>query len=1117
MPTNYTGRFTLIALILIAALWCIFPGAQRGDFHANLKPGIDMVGGTSLLYEVKLPNDSTASNANLAEEVMGALKKRVDPDGVRNLIWRPQGATRLEIQMPLTRTTGDSKAKRDAFAAAQEQLEKTNVRSSEVLRAVEKLSGDERKEVLNELAQGSVTREKLFGALASVWDQIQQAAKDKNAALQAEKEIEYDNLKRQIEETNVSPGVLESTLSGPQGQKRIEELKQQFAGFPARIEALDAFAKAYAEFAPVRGALDDAADLKRLLRGSGVLEFHILVDYDPANPAPDIRAMIDRLQKRGPVVQGQDKMRWYQVERPEEFQGRTVQYNGQDFVLAWTTQDKSLATFPGQAPWALERVGPQLDPQTGERTVSFTFDPQGARYFGELTGNNIGRPLGIVLDERMISAPNINSRITTNGQISGGEGGFSAREQSYLVSMLSAGSLPARLTDEPISERTVGPQIGKDNLRAGMIACIFGLVVVAFFLIGYYYLAGVVAFIAVMLNMVLILGAMAALNATFTLPGVAGIVLTIGMAVDANVLIFERLREEQQRGLSLRMALRNAYDRAWSAILDGNLTTGITAAALYVFGSEEVKGFGLTLMIGIVASMFTALYVTRTIFGSMIDHLGVEKLGSLPLTFPKWDQMLRPNIDWMRISKYFYAFSLVFILLGLIAFGVKFAQGQMMDIEFASGTSVQFELNEPMKIDEVRKVIEQARDRHPDALPAPAVVSVGTEGTTYEVVTPNKDAVVVRKTILETMGDKLKLDMPSTFVGSAAPYGDAIEKQLFPITSDTQRFAGDFVPDASDLTKHMGGVAVQLVNLDPPLTTKQIHDRFERARMQPQPGRAMQPYREVDVVAPNVTDDKTPTSTAVILVSDPAFTHDQDAAAWAQQLAAPVWEIIKEGISGEPSLQKVVNFDAQVAGETKREATIAMILSVVGIMAYIWLRFGNLKYATATVVSLVHDTLFVIAAVGLAHYVADNFLGRALLIEAFRINLTLVAAILTVMGYSMNDTVVVFDRIRENRGKFGAVSPRVINDSINQTLSRTLLTGGTTILTIFVMYIWGGPGIHGFTYALLIGIVVGTYSSIAIAAPILLFGGAPDEPGAGERIKGEPRSKHEPVGQLQRA
>jgi SecD/SecF fusion protein len=277
----------------------------------------------------------------------------------------------------------------------------------------------------------------------------------------------------------------------------------------------------------------------------------------------------------------------------------------------------------------------------------------------------------------------------------------------------------------------------------------------------------------------------------------------------------------------------------------------------------------------------------------------------------------------------------------------------------------------------------------------------------------------------------------------------------------------------------------------------------------------MQPYRDIDVLSEAGNDE--PARTLVVLISDQRFPHDKDADRWAQELAAPVWQMVNEGVAGEPSLQKVVNFDAQVAAETQREATIAMVLSILGIMAYIWLRFGNLKYGAATVVALLHDTLFTIAAIGIAHYIADTALGRALLVEPFRINLTMVAAILTIMGYSMNDTVVVFDRIRENRGKFGDVSRRVINDSINQTLSRTLLTGGTTILTIFVMYIWGGPGIHGFTYALLLGIVVGTYSSIAIASPILLLGQAGREAGGGERAKEDAHKPQAAVGQLQRA
>ncbi|HYO07944.1 MAG TPA: protein translocase subunit SecD [Tepidisphaeraceae bacterium] len=1115
MPTNYANRFFLIALVVLGALWCIFPGALAGRFRPALKPGIDMVGGTSLLYEIKAPEGGVATRGTLAEEVMGALKKRVDPDGVRNLIWRPQGSTRLEIQMPLTAASGESGKRRAAFAEAQAKLESTNVRTGEVLRAVETLGADARRDRLNQLAMGSEARGKLFGALVSTWDQLKAAREQKNAAVQAEKELQYDQLKGQIEETNVSAQALEQSLSGPDGQKRLEELKQKYAGFPPRLAALDGFARANVDYQAVKGSLDDANDLKRLLRGSGVLEFHILAEYDPANPPPAVREMIDRLLKRGPVVQAGDTMRWYAADQPEEFTGSTIAYNGRHYVLAYTTPDKAMFNQPGRASWALASARPDNDQNSGARIVNFLFDPQGAKYFGDLTGANVNQRLGIVLDDRMISAPNINVAIRGGaGYIEGnrGGGGFSEKEQSYLVSMLGAGSLPAKLTDEPISERTVGPQIGKDNLRAGLIACAFGLVVVGVFLIGYYYLSGVVAFVAVLLNMVLILGFMAGLNATFTLAGVAGIVLTIGMAVDANVLIFERLREEQQRGLSLRMALRNAYDRAWSAILDGNVTTGITAFALYMFGSEEVKGFGLTLLLGICASLFTSLYVTKTIFGVLIDKFGVTQLGSLPLTYPNWDRMLRPNIDWMGKAWAFYAFSIGFILIGLVAFGWKLAQGKMMDIEFASGTSVQFELVEPMRIEEVRKVMENAERASPDALPAPSVVSVGTDDRSYEVVTPNKDAVAVKKAVLASMGNRLKLDLPSRFVAANAGYEQAVDKQVFPVTSENQAFPGAPVaPQPQELAQHLGGVAVVLNDIQPPLSPTQIRERFERARIQPQAGQAMQPYREFTVLAPEGAKPTDAVASAVVLVSDPAFPFEKDPAKWAQELAQPVWRLVNEGVAGEASLQKVVNFDAQVASETQREATIALILSILGIMAYIWLRFGNLKYGTATVVALAHDTLFVIAAVGIAHFLSDWGIGRALLIEPFRINLTMVAAILTVMGYSMNDTVVIFDRIRENRGKFGVANRRVINDSINQTLSRTLLTGGTTILTILVMYVWGGPGIHGFTYALLLGILVGTYSSIAIASPILLLG---REQEATDAARGKAPA---PVGQLQRA
>src|SRR6185369_7958612 len=264
---------------------------------------------------------------------------------------------------------------------------------------------------------------------------------------------------------------------------------------------------------------------------------------------------------------------------------------------------------------------------------------------------------------------------------------------------------------------------------------------------------------AVLLNIVIILGVMSMFKATFTLPAVAGIVLTIGAAVDANVLIFERLREEQQRGLSLRMAMRNAYDRAWSAIVDSNATTLATSLFLYWFGSEEVKGFGLTLLIGLVWSMFTSLFVTKTIFAILIDKFHITKLGSLPLTFPKWDRMLKPNIDWMNLTKYFATFSAIVLILGGLAFYMKARGREIADIEFASGTSVQVELLHPLQIDEVRELV--SKPKFANVLPAPSVVSVGTQSeengkkgfTEYEIVTPNADTSKVRNAVLSALGE----------------------------------------------------------------------------------------------------------------------------------------------------------------------------------------------------------------------------------------------------------------------------------------------------------------------------------------------------------------------------
>ena len=1111
MQNNYTSRVVLILVVLFAALWMIFPAPQK-LFNSSipfsektaLKPGIDMVGGTSLLYEIKAPEGS--SGDNLAERVMESLKKRVDPLGQRNLVWRPQGNTRLEIQMPMTGKSDKAKDARQAFDAAQRKLTETNVRTTQVTDAIEKLTGDARRNRMNELAMGSKKRAEIIGAMASVWDQKQAARQAKNASVEADKDEEYEKLKSQLDETNLQVNELEAKLDAagqdPTKQKAaLDETKARFGEFPARSEAIDAFASAYKEYNSVKGAIDDAGDLKRLLKGSGVLEFHILVD-DRTNP--DAVTMMERLAKSGPRAQANDTMKWVQLDRPEEFRGDrnaiVGQYNDKFYVLVYATTDQQLVNGPNISHWGLERATRETG-DYGEGIVGFEFDAQGAQYFSDLTRMNKQRRLGIVLDDKLISAPTIQAQIGRKGVITGK---FSEAELNYLISTLNAGSLPAQLAEEPISERTVGPQLGADNLRAGLRSCMAGLVVVAIFLFCYYYLAGVVAFFAVVMNLILILGVMAMLNATFTLPGVAGIVLTIGAAVDANVLIFERLREEQQRGLSLKMALRNAYDRAFSAIVDSNMTTVITSLVLCWMGSEEVKGFGITLLIGLVSSLFTALFVTKTIFGILIDHFGVTKLSSLPLTFPAWNRLLHPSIDWISKVKYFVVISTIFTLIGGAAFIHYFRKGELLDIEFASGTSVQFTFKQPMKIEDVRNNIHQVGE---EKLPSPSVVEVRNAGEppdmTYEVITPNANSTQVKDAVLGKFGSLLNVDVASKFEGAGAKLEDVMNSAVIPIGDDTTQIEGI---KSDNFGAYRGGAAIVLKGLDPKLSANDIRSRLGRARLQTQVGGSGGGYRDFVVDTGTTPDDKV--STALILTGDPDIRFKDDQLKWSEEVAAPMWKLANEAINNPPQLEKVTNFDAQVAGDTQQTALMALGVSLVLIMIYIWLRFGNLLFGTATVAAMLHDTILAIAAIGFAHMAYHNIpaIAGALLLEPFRLNLTLVAAILTIMSYSMIDTIVVFDRIRENRGKFGHLDRQVINDSINQTLSRTLLTAGTTIVTVTVMYVAGGPGIHGFTFVLLFGILVGTYSSIAIAAPLLLLGRKPAE-----------RKPIRSMGQLQRA
>jgi SecD/SecF fusion protein len=876
--------------------------------------------------------------------------------------------------------------------------------------------------------------------------------------------------------------------------------------------------------------------------------------------------------------------------------------------------------------------------------VDFSMNELGAKQFFELTKTNEKRPLTILLDDEAISAPNIQTPIYKRGQITGN---FSLQEVQDLVDKLNAGSLPARLGDQPISENTVGPTLGKDNLQAGLRAGVYGLILVAAFMLVYYWFAGGLADVALFLNLLLITGIMALMRATFTMPGIAGLILTIGMAVDANVLVNERIREEQQRGSSLRMAIKNGYGRALRTIMDANITTFITGLILYLVASEEVKGFALILMIGIVSSMFTALFVTRAIFDLCTESRMLKNNLRMLQLFK------HPHVNWMGKRVMFYAFSGIMVIGGWTMFLSRDEHANSKySIEFTGGTSVHVLLDaqraqtlltpeEQARGMVLREKVEamvqdQGRKAENPALAAARVQRIGREvdddRLEFEIVTTETNRIAVKlagdpqikvetiqtqiRDAARTMGDDrleasqvtageqtgawvletpqtnrnqvrqallimqrelsplkvanissdddiaqalleprlgaqvtrerleeaiekamsevhvARLDQPTVTAGDAGAFTvqakgetaslrrivDETLANLAPvqvIDMETQELVTKAIRDALEgcldelesleprqiqaepitqtlitqkpyLASCRGGLLLQARFQNEQIALKRLQERFQQARL----SSTFQEYgdHEREVFAPgNATQNPEALLEGVELavVADNVVYGASGDQEWSQFVNAETQRLDK-ALTWETSLPRVTQIDASVGDRAKNDALVAIVFSLLAIILYIWLRFGNVRFGLAAVAALVHDVSIAMGMVAASAWLATTTVGQALGIADFKIDLTMIAGILTVIGYSLNDTIVVFDRIRENRGKLAVLSADVINHSINQTLSRTVLTSLTTVMVLVVMYIWGGAGLRGFNYVLIIGVLVGTYSSIAIASPLLV-------------------------------
>lgn len=544
-----------------------------------------------------------------------------------------------------------------------------------------------------------------------------------------------------------------------------------------------------------------------------------------------------------------------------------------------------------------------------EPYVSLDLTGRGAKVFGDITGKHINERLAIVLDDVVRSAPNIQSKILGGSAMI--TGSFTYEEANDLAIVLRVGALPAPV--DIVQELTVGASLGQDSINKGLTSGLLGTLLVLLFMVFYYRLAGVIANGALLLNVLFIFTGLAALQATLTLPGIAGIILAIGMAVDSNILIFERMREEFALGKSTKSAVEGGYDKALWTIVDSQVTTLITALALFLFGTGPIKGFAVTLSLGVTFNLFTTLFATRLVYDFLYEKNLLKSISFFEL-------FKHPNFDYMAMRKYTFAISGILVALGLVA-SVQLMLGKgNLGVDFAGGTMLQYKADQPFALAEVRQVLSNY-DLQPVEDGNRLIVKIKKSA---DVV--GSDATTVNKLLAENLGD----------------YTFTLESQ--------------------------------------------------------------------------------------------------------SEIGASVSEMLR------------------------KKAIQAIFISLAGVICYLALRF-DIRFGVAAALATFHDVIVV--------------LGICYLLN-IEITLLIVTALLTLAGYSLNDSVVVFDRIRENIRKDVKMGMgEVINLSINNILSRTVITSLTTALVLLALFLLGGTVIHDFSFALLAGVLIGTYSSIFVASPLL--------------------------------
>jgi SecD/SecF fusion protein len=972
-------RFGLIAVLTLAGIRAILPPEE------TLKLGIDLSGGTILVYQAR---DVGAGEAHKMDDLIAALKRRVNATGVQDIPIRKIGSNRIEIIM--------AKASDEDVAELKRRL--TDVGQLE-FRILANRKHDSAA-IDRALAPGGLKRPPNRYRWAHLGEVIigTPTASTSRTITDSHRAWTPDRFSNPTwTEAPQDASRTHITLVGTDSSKRERE----------------------ARFAIV-GNTRDTITLAKPHNFTTIKSY--IIDFNPSGIVPSDDAIV-----RDEDVGNGEKDRYILV--------KIDRHNVTGEYLAAVSQTTD------------EHVQP---------AVRFVFKPIGGRKFGALTrehspeenGSFMYR-LAILLDDMVMSAPVIKSEIREEGVIEG----IPPKDIEHTIVVLRSGSLPASLDPTPLLEEKVGPTLGRDTITKGVWAIAVSMIVVPIFMLFYYHFAGAVAVVALVLNMVLLVGSMALIKATITLPGLAGLALTIGMAVDANVLIFERMREEKERGASLAQQIRNGFSRAWITILDSHLTIFLSGLVLYAIGTEEVKGFALTLFIGMIWNLFTAVYVSRVIFDFWYGRGWLS---------PRWMTMLKmlskTNIDFIGPRYYFMTGSAVVILAGLAVFVAK--GRSMYNIDFTGGTLVTIQLNDKAK--EIADLSESDRSAYvrrvaANALPDATVetLNVGSEarGVRFNIRTTEEDAKVVKEKVqsaFKTTLARLEMTAGKPEAIPPAPKGSEAKSKGSEATAKAasppaQRFAGGWRYDLT-FNRHV----------EP--------SRVRTALGEAMKGKVPNPETRFAVAAA----DAAPSPAAEKATGRMALLTDLDPGE-----IQPILATLKARLADDPNFlyERLENFGGAVAGETRTLALIAIVASWLIIIAFLWFRFKSATYGFAAVLALVHDVLVTMGAVAISPY---------------KIDLPMIAAFLTLIGFSVNDTIVIFDRIREIKGKTPHLTTKIVNDAINQTLSRTILTSLTAWLVVVILYLFGGEGLRGFSYCLVIGFLSGTYSTVYIATPILI-------------------------------